>query len=226
METLIYYSRNGKKPPFKVTVSFDGELTFINCDCELGAENKICRHKINAIRGDKQKRHDSTSDEVIDKLRRRFGPRSSLRLYLEENWRMLREYAGSFPGDEGGISDRRRILGEAFAHGFLNDFTQVHSASFDPDAWESEKVVVANNLNVLLWLKYIDFEGDTTERKVAVKEVFFHGSDYYFLAHCSLRNQERSFRLSRIQDVAILNDGEGQSPNVIAKLIQEHIKRR
>lgn len=68
MESIIYYSRNSKKAPFEVTIELDGLTAYINCNCPLGQEKKICRHKINAIRGDKEKRHQSTSDEVIKRL--------------------------------------------------------------------------------------------------------------------------------------------------------------
>ena len=73
METIVYYSRNAKKPPFEVRIEIDGQIVYINCNCELGLEKKICRHKINAIRGDKENRHSSTSDEVITRLRYLFG---------------------------------------------------------------------------------------------------------------------------------------------------------
>ena len=97
MEAVVYYSRNGNKPPFEVTIETDGQLVYINCNCPLGIEKKICRHKINAIRGDREKRAASTSDAVITRLRNLFGVRSTLRQHLEEKWRTLREYAAENP---------------------------------------------------------------------------------------------------------------------------------
>ena len=92
METIIYYSRNSKKTPFEVNIDLDGQTVYINCNCELGLDKKICRHKINAIRGDKENRHQSTSDEIIIKLRSLFGTSSTLRQHLEEKWKLLREF--------------------------------------------------------------------------------------------------------------------------------------
>lgn len=130
METLIYYSRNAKKEPFKVTVQIDSDTAYINCNCELGLEKKICRHKINAIRADKSKSHTDTTDETIQRLKQLFNPyKSSLRHHLEENWELVRVYEHQHPDDKEKISEMRRKLGEAYANGFVND--NIARTSFD-----------------------------------------------------------------------------------------------
>jgi hypothetical protein len=44
MESIAYYSRNGRKAPHEVTISRDGRIVYINCNCPLGLQKKICRH--------------------------------------------------------------------------------------------------------------------------------------------------------------------------------------
>jgi len=201
METIVYYSRNAKKPPFEVTIEIDGQTAYINCNCPLGQEKKICRHKINAIRGDKQKRHQSTSDEVIARLRHLFGTMSTLRQHLEEKWRSLREFAAEHPDIEDEIGNKRRILGEAFANGFLNENAYRPQGPFDADEWEDARETLINDLNCPVTLKYISHEGIATTRDVLVNEVFVSNANFYMLGNCSLRKQKRTFRVDRIQGI-------------------------
>ena len=201
METLVYYSRNRKKPPFEVTIKINGQLVYINCNCPLGDEKKICRHKINAIRGDKEKRATLTSDEVIKRLRSLFGPKTTLRQHLEEKWRMLREYAGEHPDNQEEIEKKRKILGEAFANGFVNDVISIDRESFDADAWDSSRKVYADGLECQVIIKYLNSHGELTERNVNVSEVFINNSRFYLYGYCHLREQERTFRIDRIQGI-------------------------
>lgn len=202
METIVYYSRNAKKPPFEVRIEIDGQIVYINCNCELGLEKKICRHKINAIRGDKENRHSSTSDEVITRLRRLFGITSTLRQHLEEKWRLLREFASENPDNEEEISNQRTILGEAFANGFRNENADRIREPFDADEWEEDRVIFADGLKCLITIKYVNHEGIATTRDVLVEEVFISDSNFYLLGYCALRNQKRTFRVERIQGLS------------------------
>lgn len=121
MRTIIYYSRNAKNNPHKVTVNIKNDLVYIDCDCSLGADKQICRHKINAIRGDKRKSHESTSDEVIEQLRFLFGIKSSLRKRLEEDWEALRVFSSENKDKTKEIEAKRKALGLLFSEGFLNE---------------------------------------------------------------------------------------------------------
>jgi hypothetical protein len=121
VETIVYFSRNNKKSPFEVSIKLDGQIAYIDCNCELGLERKICRHKINAIRADRQKSHSSTTDNTIARLKMLFGTNSILRQHLEEQWQQLREFASANPNDEAAISQKRKALGEAFSNGFSNE---------------------------------------------------------------------------------------------------------
>lgn len=210
MEDIIYYSNNGKKPPFKVNIKLDGHTAYINCDCQLGLEKKICRHKINAIRADKENRHPSTSDEVISRLKFLFGTSSTLRQHLEEKWKLLREFISENSDDEEEISNKRRILGEAFANGFLNESAAKISDPFDIEEWEGARETLSDDLKCLVTLKYINYEGAATTRDVIVEEIFTSNSWLYLLGYCNLRKERRTFRIDRIQGVDF---GEGCTQN-------------
>lgn len=201
MLTIIYYSRNAKKTPFEVTVQTQGQLVNINCNCSLGLVKKICRHKINAIRGDKENRHSSTTDEVIVQLRHLFGPFSTLRQHLEEKWRLLREYVSDNPENELEIENKRRILGEAFANGFVNENSSLTREPFDADVWEANRDTYINNLNCPAALMYVGLDGVATTRDVLIEEVFKSNSRFYLLGYCSLRKHQRTFRVDRIHGI-------------------------
>jgi hypothetical protein len=201
METIIYYSRNGKKSPFEVTIEIDGQLVYINCNCPLGIDKKICRHKINAIRGDRETRAESTSDAVIKRLRNLFGVHTTLRQHLEEKWRVLREYASEHQDNEEEISKKRKILGEAFANGFINDNTLYNREPYDADAWEGSREIYADGLACHVLLKYANYDGVDTTREVDVNEIFVNNMRFYLSGYCHLRKQVRTFRIDRIHGV-------------------------
>ena len=219
MEAIVYYSRNARKTPFEVTVEVDGQTVYINCNCDLGIENKICRHKINAIRGDKQKRHELTSDEVIKQLRRLFGNSSTVRQHLEEKWRLLREYAGQYPENEEEISNKRRILGEAFANGFVNENIYSYSEPFDIEEWEDTRETYARDINCPVALKYFDNEGVETARDVIVDEVFENNDRFYILGFCKLRNQNRTFRVDRIHGMDFSEECDMNTKSMLVDLL-------
>jgi hypothetical protein len=206
METLIYYSRNRKNPPFEVMIEIDGKIVYINCNCPLGLEKKICRHKINAIRGDKENKAESTADSVIVRLSNLFGPRTTLRQHLEEKWRMLREYAGEHPANEEEIEKKRKILGEAFSNGFINEFIPYDREPFDVDAWDDNREIFADGLECQVTLKYENGQGEITDRKVDVSEVFVNDSRFYIYGYCHLRKEKRTFRVDRIHGLTFQQD--------------------
>ena len=219
MDKIIYYSRNAKKPPFEVTVDIDGRMVFVNCNCELGQEKKICRHKINAIRGDKDNRHINTSDDVIAKLRSLFGSSSSLRQHLEEKWKLLREFSSEHPDDEQEISKKRRLLGEAFANGFPNERISTTPEDFDADKWEEAREKCAEALKCPATLKYVSADGEITERDVLIDEVFTSNSSFYLLAYCNLRKQTRTFRVSRIHGIHFHESASPESKSIITNVL-------
>lgn len=219
MEAIVYYSRNGKKPPFEVSIKIDGQVVYINCNCPLGVETKICRHKINAIRGDRDNRHPSTPDEVITRLRYFFGMTSSLRQHLEEKWALLREFASENPDNEAEIGNKRRILGEAFANGFLNDNTTRALEPFDAEEWEGARDIYAAGLKCHVTLKYVNHEDIATTRDVLVEEIFVNNSRFYILGYCNLRKQKRTFRVDRIQGVNFGQESTQSDKSVLLDVI-------
>lgn len=219
METITYYSKNNKLPPFVVTIKISRPLVYINCDCELGLDKKICRHKINAIRGDKGKSHSSTSDDVIARLKSLFGSTSTARQHLEEKWRLLREFADDNPENEQEISEKRRILGEAFANGFCNENTAITRTPFDTDHWEESREIYAADLKCPATLKYVDQEGTATIRDVIIKEIFISDRKFYLLGYCNLRKQNRTFRVDRIQGVSFGHECTQNDKNIILDVV-------
>lgn len=219
MEKIIYYSRNAKKPPFIVTIEIDGQIAFINCNCPLGVEKKICRHKINAIRADKENKHSSTSDEVIARLKYLFGTSSTLRQHLEEKWRLLREFSTLNPDNEEEISNKRKILGEAFANGFLNENIENIREPFDSDEWEAEKEIYATSLKCPVTLKYINHEGISSTRDVIVEEIFISNLRFYILGYCNLRKQKRTFRVDRIHGIDFGNGCSQKDMSLLLNII-------
>ncbi len=86
-----------------------------------------------------------------------------------------------------------------------------------PDSlwWNAVAVIVAGVGGWLLWefrsvaasivklpasyrFKYMDRDGDRTEREVRITEVGGWGINRYFKGHCSKRDAERTFRLDRV----------------------------
>jgi hypothetical protein len=219
MESIVYYSRNSKKPPFEVTIELDDQIVYINCNCPLGIEKKICRHKINAIRGDKENRHPSTSDEVIARLRHLFGITSTLRQHLEEKWRLLREFASENPSDEEEVVRKRILLGEAFANGFINECSPRTREPFDVGEWEDAKDIYADGLNCSVTLKYVNNEGVSTDRDVIVEEIFVSNSHFYISGYCKLRSQKRTFRIDRVQGIKFLSECSKREKSVLLDVV-------
>ena len=52
-----------------------------------------------------------------------------------------------------------------------------------------------------LFIRYIDGDGEETQRWITPKQVTGLSDYVYLLAHCHMRNAERSFRLDRIVEV-------------------------
>lgn len=221
MEIIKYYSKNGKKPPFEVDIQTDGQMVYINCNCELGVEKKICRHKINAIRGDKENRHPSTSDTVIARLKSLFGTSSVARSHLEDQWRLLREFSSQHPDNKTEIAARRKILGMAFANGFLNTSPQKSNTPFDAETWEADREVYIKGLTCLATLDYATDDGEATVRDVEIEEVFINNSKFYLLGFCRLRQIVRTFRVDRIREISFSQEAPQREQRILLNIISQ-----
>lgn len=65
-----------------------------------------------------------------------------------------------------------------------------------------------------LLIRYVDRKGDVSERWVTPKQILVLNDYLYMVAHCHLRDDERNFRLDRIEQMEI----EKQSPRQRRKL--------
>ncbi len=71
-----------------------------------------------------------------------------------------------------------------------------------------KKIIAKYNL---IWLKYIDFKGNVTERTIEFHEIFQNEGHWYIEGFCLLRCEERSFRVDRIIEIKpVIDDSHGQ----------------
>ncbi len=164
MESIVYYSRNGKKPPFEVNIETDEKLAYINCNCELGMDKKSVGTRLTPSEEIENIVLTRTSDATIKKLRTLFGRHSTLRQHLEEKWRNLRIYADEHPDNKEEISRKRKILGKAFANGFIINDALLNKEPFDADAWEGNREIYIDGINAHVILKYESYDSVDTRK--------------------------------------------------------------
>ena len=71
-----------------------------------------------------------------------------------------------------------------------------------------KKIIAEYNL---IWLKYIDFKGNVTERTIEFHEIFQNEGHWYIAGFCMLRGEERSFRVDRIIEIKpVIDDSHGK----------------
>lgn len=64
----------------------------------------------------------------------------------------------------------------------------------------------------LIWIKYVDFKGNVTERSVEVHELFQNERSWYIEGFCLLRCESRSFRVDRIIGIKPVIDDSYKQP--------------
>jgi DNA polymerase-3 subunit epsilon len=80
---------------------------------------------------------------------------------------------------------------------------------YNSPVWPNEGIQLPTELgeaiysNRKIFIRYIDGDGDETERWITPKQVMGLSDYIYLQAYCHLRNAERSFRLDRIVEVKI-----------------------
>ena len=85
----------------------------------------------------------------------------------------------------------------------LDDYIGIYNSP----VWPDEGIQLPTELgeaiysNKRLFIRYIDGEGEETERWITPRQVLGLADYVYLQAHCHLRNAERNFRLDRIIDV-------------------------
>lgn len=87
----------------------------------------------------------------------------------------------------------------------LDDFIGIYNSP----AWPEEGVYLPTELSEAinsgkrLFIKYIDKDGETSERWISPKDVIGLSDYIYLQAYCHTREAERTFRLDRIIEVAV-----------------------
>lgn len=87
----------------------------------------------------------------------------------------------------------------------LDDYIGIYNSP----AWPEEGVYLPTELSEAinsgrrLFIKYMDKDGEISERWVSPKQVIGLTDYIYLQAHCHTRNAERTFRLDRIIEVAV-----------------------
>jgi len=87
----------------------------------------------------------------------------------------------------------------------LDDYIGIYNSP----AWPQEGVYLPTELSEAinsgkrLFIKYMDKDGELSERWISPKEVIGLSDYIYLQAHCHTRNAERTFRLDRIIEVAV-----------------------
>ena len=87
----------------------------------------------------------------------------------------------------------------------LDDYIGIYSSP----AWPNDGVQLPTELGEAiyskknLFIRYIDGDGEETQRWITPKQVTGLSDYVYLLAHCHMRNAERSFRLDRIVEVRV-----------------------
>lgn len=87
----------------------------------------------------------------------------------------------------------------------LDDYVGIYSSP----AWPNDGIQLPTELGEAIYskrkmfIRYIDNEGEETQRWITPKQVTGLSDYVYLLAHCHMRNAERSFRLDRIVEVKV-----------------------
>ena len=89
---------------------------------------------------------------------------------------------------------------------FLHLFAVSGNIVNDISSQKLAQIQEAIDLGVRLKIRYLSSSGDITDREVSPEKVIQERNVYYMVGHCSLRNDERSFRIDSILDMEILNE--------------------
>jgi DNA polymerase III epsilon subunit len=80
---------------------------------------------------------------------------------------------------------------------------------YNSPVWPNEGIQLPTELgeaiysNKMMFIRYVNGEGQETERWITPKQVMGLSDYIYLKAHCHLRNDERNFRLDRIVEVKV-----------------------
>lgn len=78
---------------------------------------------------------------------------------------------------------------------------------------------IIEGINCPVTLKYVNHEGVATKRDVLVNEVFSSNASYYIMGYCSLREQQRTFRIDRIQGIDFGSECTASNKSLILDVV-------
>lgn len=102
------------------------------------------------------------------------------------------------------MTDSLKAIGKS-----LEDFIGIYNSP----AWPRDGIYLPTGLSEAihsgkrLFIKYMDKDGETSERWITPQEVLGLSDYLYLQAYCHTRNAERTFRLDRILEAAIETEG-------------------
>ena len=70
MKEIKILSKSSTKDPYNVTITINEDKVFINCNCQAGSYNQLCKHKIAIAAGDT----DNMADKKLNMLYFLFMP--------------------------------------------------------------------------------------------------------------------------------------------------------
>lgn len=84
MEILIRAkSRSNPDEPYEVRFSFDEDSATVFCDCPAGEWSKLCKHKVELVKGNAKMLHDESDAKVLAEIQSRLVETSVLDYVME-----------------------------------------------------------------------------------------------------------------------------------------------
>lgn len=124
--------------------------------------------------------------------------------------KVLNIEAGLMLADEIGLSLVEKIQLLTIDNVSAKEFVSVEEGTVHPPDVENQTKIKVNQINQAvidqqaLKLSYIDGKGELTAREVIPEELILKDGSWYLEAYCGLRQSIRLFKLTRIQELAII----------------------
>lgn len=124
--------------------------------------------------------------------------------------KVLNIESGLMLADEIGLSLVEKIQLLTLENPPVKEFISVDEGTIHPPDVENQTKIKVNQINQsiidqqALKLSYVDGKGELTEREVIPEELILKDGSWYLEAYCGLRQSIRLFKLTRIQELAII----------------------
>ena len=80
---LLVKSSNEENGPYKVTVTREGDLSKIKCDCQAGKFGQYCKHKMRVIKGHEDILYDESQEDDLASVAKLFQKVEFIKLRSE-----------------------------------------------------------------------------------------------------------------------------------------------